>query len=184
MFRANRYIIGGVALFVTTLFFSFSAGQISPRLQKKINAAINLTYGVETFELKKIVVQTDLDRTTPVALGGDNLFEIRQETTLIGYVYLGEAPSMKSVFDYIVLFDPDFTIKKSKVLIYREDYGQQIGSQRWLKQFIGLSINDTPVYGQNIDAISGATVSASNMTRAVDYVLKSINLLKEKKWIK
>ena len=90
---------------------------------------------------------------------------------------------MKRVFDFIVLFDSKFTIKKTKVLIYREDYGQQIGSQRWLKQFIGLVPEDTPIYGEDIDAIAGATISASNMTREIGHVLRSMAFLKKKKVI-
>lgn len=149
--------------------------QISPRLQKKINTAITTTYGVAAFELRE--VSTELEE---LSLDGDSLFEIVQDTEQLGYLYLGEAPSMKQVFDYIVMFDPDITIKKSKVLIYREDYGQQIGSQRWLKQFIGLSVTDVPMYSENIDAIAGATISAKNMTDAVGNVLKKMGVLKEK----
>ena len=77
------------------------------------------------------------------------------------------------------MFNTDLSIKKSKVLIYRENYGRQIGSQRWLKQFIGLTPNDELTYGKNIDAIAGATISASSMTRATDEVLQSIKTLKE-----
>ncbi|WP_422081843.1 FMN-binding protein [Ulvibacterium sp.] len=149
-------------------------------MQKKIDAAIHSTYGIETFELKRIAIAPDLQDTVPLLMNDDSLFEIVQDTDLVGYLYLGEAPSMKQKFDYIVMFDLDLVIKKSKVLIYREDYGQQIGSQRWLKQFIGLSATDVPLYAENIDAISGATISASNMTKAVANVLKSIAILEEK----
>ncbi|MFD2432290.1 FMN-binding protein [Mesonia maritima] len=93
---------------------------------------------------------------------------------------MGTAPSKKKEFEYVVLFDEYFIIKKSKVLIYRENYGLQIGTQRWLKQFIGISPKDEIVYGENIAAISGATISASSMTRAVNKVLKTIELLQQK----
>ena len=38
----------------------------------------------------------------------------------------------------------------------------------------------TIIYGQDIDAISGATISASSMTKAVANVLISVRLLKKK----
>jgi hypothetical protein len=180
MFKVNKPFCLVVTFLAATLFSSFSEFQISPRLQKKIDAAIHSTYGVEIFELRKIAISSDLRDSIPLSSNGDSLFEIMQGTDLIGYLYLGEAPSMKQMFDYIVMFDSDLIVKKSKVLIYREDYGQQIGSQRWLKQFIGLSITDVPKYTENIDAISGATISASNMTKAMADVLKSIAILKEK----
>lgn len=184
MFLGNKLIQRVVVIFTATLFLSFGIKQITPRLQKKIKTAVNSTFEIDTFQLNKIDVDTAINAITPIKLDGDNLFTIMHENSNVGYLYLGEAHSMKRMFDYIVLFNPDLTIKKSKVLIYREDYGKQIGSQRWLKQFIGMSMNDTPIYGENIDAISGATISASSMTKAIGNVLKSVQILKEKELIK
>ena len=79
----------------------------------------------------------------------------------------------------MVMFDNDLIIKKSKVLIYRENYGQQIGTQRWLKQFIGMSPSSEVNYGENVAAISGATISASSMARAVNRVLITMKILQE-----
>lgn len=180
MFRVNNHFFWVVILFVATLFFSFSVPQISPKLQKKIDEAVISAFEIDTFVLQHLPVETNLNDATPASLGGTSLFEIHSAKEKIGYLYLGKAPSMKRKFDYIIMFNPDLSIKKSKVLIYREDYGRQIGSQRWLKQFIGFSSDDVPAYGENIDAISGATISASSMTRAIADVLKSIDILKQK----
>ena len=110
-------------------------------------------------------------------------FDIFSEGNSIGYAYLGKAPSKKKEFDYVVMFDNNLIIKKSKVLIYRENYGQQIGTQRWLKQFIGMSPSSEVNYGENVAAISGATISASSMARAVNKVLKTMKILQEEKVI-
>ena len=56
---------------------------------------------------------------------------------VLGYAFIDKAPSKTDEFDYLVLFDENLIIKKAKVLMYREDYGGEIGSRRWLKQFIG-----------------------------------------------
>jgi len=98
----------------------------------------------------------------------------------LGYGYLGKAPSKTDEFDYLILIDVNLIIKKTKILIYREDYGGEIGSKRWLKQFIGKSNTDTLQYEKDIIAISGATISANSMTKAVNIFLKNITILKEK----
>lgn len=180
MLKVSSKITGLIVVVLIGLLLSFSAGEINPKLQKKIDAAILSTYEVEQSVLEKIVIPVNLNNETPAILGENNLFKIQSGANLIGYLYLGEAPSMKRKFDYIVMFNTDFTIKKSKILIYREEHGKQIGSQRWLKQFIGLSVADNPIYGQDIDAISGATISASSMTKAIANVLSSVQLLKKK----
>ncbi|MEK6152971.1 FMN-binding protein [Flavobacteriaceae bacterium 3-367] len=184
MFKGNSNLgHGAILLLAIALFYGFSTIQHSSRLRTKMEHAIRTTYEVDTFRLETLRVPETVDAVTQIAFNGSRLFGIRKQKTIIGYAYLGEAKSMKKVFDYVVLFHPDLSIKKSKVLIYREDYGQQIGSQRWLKQFIGLAPGENAVYGDNIDAIAGATISASSMTRAVDALLQGVNVLKQKEII-
>lgn len=170
-----------VPALVMILLVSFSAQSIPKVLQEKIDKAVKETYAIENFMMVGIRVSEDLQAKTKTDLGPEHLFRLENEGATLGYLYLGQARSKENIFDYIVLFQPDFTIKKSKILIYREDYGRQIGSQRWLKQFIGLSPKDKVVYGQHVDAISGATISASSMTNAVNELLEAIRLLQENK---
>ncbi|NDV16827.1 FMN-binding protein [Muricauda sp. TY007] len=170
---------GWAVIAFTLLLFGFKVDKISDRLQEKINSAIQGTFEVEDFSMDLMEVKPDLNGQTPSELGGDNLFEITSDGTSIGYVYVGVAPSLKKTFDYVVLFTPELSVKKSKILIYREDHGRQVGSQRWLKQFIGKKSGETLVYGEDIDGISGATVSAKSMTLAVSNVLESIQVLKD-----
>mgnify|MGYP000338701809 FL=1 len=68
-------------------------------------------------------------------------------------------------------------------MIYREEYGGEIGSTRWLRQFIGKTIQDNLEYKNNIDAISGATISVRSMINATNNVLKTIKVLKANKAI-
>lgn len=180
MFKKIKHKQLAVIICMAAIFYSFAVAKLSSKLQKKIEEAISTTYAIENFELVPILISKEIDKITPNNLSEEQIFIIKKGEHKYGYVYVGEAASMKNLFDYIVLFNLDFTIKKSKVLIYREDYGRQIGSQRWLKQFIGLSIDESPIYGDTIDAISGATISASSMTRAINKVLKSMKIIKEK----
>jgi Na+-translocating ferredoxin:NAD+ oxidoreductase RnfG subunit len=80
----------------------------------------------------------------------------------------------------LVLLDADLVVIKSKVLVYREDYGGEIGSKRWLAQFVGKTQNDDLRYGDNIMAISGATISVRSMTTAMNNLLKSLKILHSK----
>jgi Na+-translocating ferredoxin:NAD+ oxidoreductase RnfG subunit len=79
-----------------------------------------------------------------------------------------------------VIFNKDLTVRQTKILAYREEYGGEIGSKRWLSQFDGKSGDETLEYQKNIDAISGATISARSMTMAMNNLLKTINTLKQK----
>lgn len=180
--RANRLVFPRLMLFGITFFFlGFKADKIPPKLKEKLDNAVLTTFEVEQFSLELITVDPKLNQKTPSELGGDNLFKIVGNGSTLGYAYLGEAPSMKNIFDYVVLFNPDLSIKKSKILIYREDHGRQVGSQRWLKQFIGRKSGESLTYGEDVDGISGATISAKSMTLAVSNILESMQVLQDNK---
>ena len=184
MKASNKSYFIGVALVAALIFLAFTPKKIPLVLEKKMHAAIQSVYGGATYELKVIEVAHTLKQFPEIESEGDILYEIQgSDGSTLGYAYLGHAPSMKNIFDYLVILEPDLRIKKTKVLIYREDYGRQIGSQRWLKQFIGVESGVELKYGEEIDAISGATISAKSMTRAINGVLSSMHILRDKKII-
>jgi len=164
-----------IILALSILYFG-----LPKKIQKKVDAEIKKTYKIETFSVKAKNIASDDAKDLPAAFGSDNLFEIKKDSTLIGYAYVSKAPSKTDQFDYLVLLDTDLVILKTKILIYREDYGGEIGSKRWLKQFVGKSKNDEFRYGDNIDAISGATISVRSMTKAMNNLMKSLKILNEK----
>ncbi|MEO1487435.1 MAG: FMN-binding protein [Bacteroidota bacterium] len=180
--KENRKIYRvGAAFLAAFLFLGLVSFENSnTRLMQKLNAAVEGAFAVQDFSLDVMQVDTKVNKMTAVEFGKENLYAIKKGGALLGYAYLGQAPSMKNIFDYTVLLTPDLQIKKSKVLIYREDYGRQIGSQRWLKQFIGKKAGEKLGYGEDVDAIAGATISAKSMTKAVNDVLASIKVLQEK----
>ena len=170
-----KYFLLGV------VFVAFCSFTTSNRLLKKVHKEIEKTFQIKEAVLNPIELKSsELNQQLRVHQS-DQFFKIEKNNQLLGYAYLGKAPSKTDEFDYLILIDVNLIIKKIKVLIYREDYGGEIGSKRWLKQFIGKSVDDKLKYSKDIMAISGATISANSMTIAVNNFLKNIQILKEKK---
>lgn len=170
-----------ITLSILTLFLcSF---EIPKNLQKKVAKEIKATYAIENYTLTNISISSTINNTLPIKVNKDNFYKIVVSSKVLGYVFLDKAPSKTAEFDYLILLDATGTIKKSNVLIYREEYGGEIGSTRWLRQFIGKNINDNLEYKNNIDAISGATISVRSMINATNDVLKTVKILKENKVI-
>jgi hypothetical protein len=86
------------------------------------------------------VIDVQISSTLPSPFHADNFFEIKFKGKLLGYAYVSKAPSKTDQFDYLVLLDTELVVKKAKVLIYREDYGGEIGSKRWLRKFVHQSL--------------------------------------------
>ncbi len=167
-----------ISILVLTL--SLFAFGLPKKLQKKVDKEIKSVYQIEAFSFNAIAVSSEIASTLPSKFGKDNLFEIKSNDTFLGYAYVGKAPSKTDEFDYLVLLDKDLIVKKTKVLVYREDYGGEIGSKRWLKQFIGKTQGDDLRYGDNVVAISGATISVRSMTSAMNDLLQSLKILHSK----
>ena len=162
--------------FLILSFFLFSSGvtlnssPLAKRIQKKVAKEVKAIFSVEEFELSESTITIP---SSPFLLG-QQMNEIKVDNELLGYAFLGTAPSKTDTFEYLILFDPSFTIIKATVLIYREDYGGEIASKRWLSQFVKKQSNQAFVFGSNISAISGATISVQSMTASVNHVFSSL----------
>lgn len=149
-------------------------------IKKRVDKSIKSTFSVSSFELTPKLFSEEIQNTLAAPFGHENLFEINSESDRIGYLYIGKAFGKTDNFDYMILFDSELIIVQSKVLIYREDYGGEISSKRWLKQFNGKDYNDELKLHRDIIAISGATISVRSMTKSINNVLASLKTLRKK----
>lgn len=149
------------------MMISFQLSAQSDRVLKKATKLIEKTFDVDDLQL----IQNKFEINAVVG----NLYNVFDKDTLQGYAFVGTAPSKTDTFEYLVVFDQDLIIKKISVLVYREDYGGEIGSNRWLKQFVGKSNEIEFSVGKNIAAISGATISVYSMTNAVNELLSEMD---------
>tara|TARA_R110002073_G_scaffold72537_1_gene177705 strand:- start:738021 stop:738569 length:549 start_codon:yes stop_codon:yes gene_type:complete len=162
-------------ILVFTLFLGLMSFQIAyqfpSNIQKKIKKEITASFQIEDYRLEQVVVSDNINSRLKSSVHKKSLFKIVFKNQLLGYAFIDKASSKTDEFDYLVLFDSELIIKKAKVLVYREDYGGEIGSKRWLMQFIGKTSEDRLKYEKDIIAISGATISANSMTVAINNVL-------------
>ncbi|HUH28425.1 FMN-binding protein [Gelidibacter sp.] len=166
-----------IILFLLTAFQNI---ELPKNIQKKVDKEIAETFQVSSFNFETFSVSREVKNLLPSKFEADNFFKIHVGNKLIGYAYVAKAPSKTDEFDYLVLFNPELVVLSTKILIYREDYGGEIGSKRWLKQFMGKTQNDELRYGDNVMAISGATISVKSMTAAMGDLLKSLKILHSK----
>lgn len=169
-----------IVIVLIVSFIGLSAFSVPERVQKKADKVISKHFDLDDYSKEYIRVSASENKATPSGFTEDNFFRILDNGKHIAYGYIGNAPSKTATFDYIVIFDIDFIITKSAVLVYREEYGGEISSTRWLKQFTGSSSTSPELkYNQDIIPISGATISVRSMTKAMNDLLKSIRILKD-----
>ncbi len=84
--------------------------------------------------------------------------------------------SAYETFDYIVVFNNDLSIRNLEIANYPGAYGYEICRKSWLNQFIGktpsLKLNE------DVDGVSGATISAQFLVEDLNFVKSMIDALK------
>lgn len=115
-------------------------------------------------------------------------FLIKQENSeLYKYIYVGRVNTCRSgicnnstkrnddsfseYFDYFIIFDINKSIRVVKVFNYQASHGHEITNKGWLKQFAGFNGNQALSLGKNVDAISGATISADAIVSDIQFRL-------------
>lgn len=162
------------------LLIVISSFNISKRVQASIDKEVKAVFKIETFTKHTVVISNEINEIVPIKITETNFFKIKSEDTFLGYYYLGHAYGKADYFDFIVIFDKDLIVSKVKILVYREDHGGEVGSRRWLKQFIGKTTKRDLKYQKDIAAISGATISAKSMTNEINKLFKTIAILNTK----
>ncbi len=166
-----------ILIFVGLAFLSFD---LPKNTLKKIDKTIASLWPDQIVTKNAVNIGADKKAKLSFKLDDNLIYKITKDNKPVAYLFLSKAKSKISHFDYMIIYNMDLTIKNVKMLIYREEYGGEIGSKRWLKQFIGKSNPEKMKFGHDIQNISGATISARSMTDDVKKVTKQIKELKEK----
>jgi len=172
-----RVLIATLAMVFTMAFQPFS--DLPKSVQKKLDKQLNLIFPDFTLEKIELKLQDSL-KTEQENLAIDNIYEIVNNEHSIAFIVLAHAPGKFDNFDFAIIYNKEFSIKNVQILEYREDQGGEIGSKRWLKQFEGKTNQDAITLNDDIQGISGATISCISTTDGVRKITYFINKVYKK----
>ena len=101
---------------------------------------------------------------------------VTQNDSIEGYALLDNVKGKSMPITFIVLYNTDGSVVHSAVVKYREPIGGEVGRRSWLNQF--LNKNRSSSYDE-IDAISGATISVNSVTRGIHKLTLLLNVIKD-----
>lgn len=91
-------------------------------------------------------------------------------------IFLQE-PGQHQYIDLMYGVNPDGEIHRIDVLVYREPYGDEVQSRRFMRQFEGKSLRNSKfMVNQDIIHIVGATISTHSVSRAARRALGILEL--------
>ena len=162
-----------IAVVVITTAFSFSLS-LPNSVQKKVDKELANLWP-ENFIIMNEEMLSPADRKSADEIGVSTVYKLSENEFEKGYMVYLKVPSKFDYFDLGIFYSLDLKIKSMKVLVYREDHGGEVGSKRWLKQFIGKGIDDPMRLNEDIQGISGATISCEAATIGAREVSEFMN---------
>jgi Na+-translocating ferredoxin:NAD+ oxidoreductase RnfG subunit len=127
----------------------------------------------EIVDFKRVKLSARLREQVEQQLGGkldrgEYIFYVaRSGNDIDGYALFDREIGQHEYIDFATFFDCDGKVTRVEVVAYREPYGDGIRSRRFRKQFVGKAADSGFKPGHDIDVISGATLSARAMAKAV-----------------
>lgn len=80
-----------------------------------------------------------------------------------GYALFDDQIGQHEPISFATFFDVQGRVTRVEIVAYREAYGDGIRDERFRKQFVGRSARSSFRHGEDIDAVSGATISSRSM---------------------
>jgi hypothetical protein len=87
--------------------------------------------------------------------------------TRTGYALLDQEIGLHDLILYGVRLSLGGAVERVDIREYREAYGDEVRSERFLKQFVGKTASDPIVAGRDIDIVSSATYSSKSVALGV-----------------
>jgi Na+-translocating ferredoxin:NAD+ oxidoreductase RnfG subunit len=104
----------------------------------------------------------------PLAKSEYTVFVAKSGERIDGYALFDEQLGQHEPISFATFFDPAGHITRVEVVAYREPFGDGIRAERFRKQFLGRSAGSRFRAGDDIDTISGATISSRSACAAVE----------------
>jgi hypothetical protein len=90
-----------------------------------------------------------------------------------GYFFTDAVIGKHDLINYAVALSADGKVRQVEILEYREAYGGEVRTARWRAQFVGRRHGDPVKIGQDIQNVSGATLSCQHVTDGIRRLLST-----------
>ena len=154
---------------ITLITFLFFHVNLSGANTGKILKIMAKEYGVDQSEitLEELKLDKECNITT--------FFIAKLNNESLGYIVEASGSGRYDQFEFLICIDMSKAVKFVRIINYYSDYGGEISSKRWLDQFKGYQ-GTTLKYGEDVQAISGATLSATSIVNRISEIVGQLKV--------
>ncbi|NOR34092.1 MAG: hypothetical protein GQ579_05375 [Bacteroidales bacterium] len=166
-----------ISIIVFLSSFSWVLSQEHKPLSKKEVKFVNSIFQ-ESSTAEAILLPDQDNAFAESLMAGDRLYLLKQQDVVLGYLLSTRAMGRYDYFDYLLAYAPDFSVLGLTIVVYRSSHGAAICQKKWLSQFESYAGEELTL-GKEIDAVAGATISATSMVRDTKRCYQLMISLKE-----
>ena len=168
------------------LYLSLSlllAGPIRDNSEKHIFSQFtkDININMYTYEITN-EIRKKVQKATKQSFYREKLYywNISKKDTTIAYAFLDNVKGKSMPITFLVIMNKEGKIINTTVIKYREAYGGQVGQKNWLAQFNNYNNNSNYTIGDDIDGITGATISVNSLSKGIQKITVLFPLIKNK----
>lgn len=126
--------------------------------------------------------KNQISRQARVSLHPDRCraWQVYDNNHTIGWFYVDNVIGKHDFITYAAAISPSGNVIGVSVLTYRETHGEEVAHKSWLDKLTGKTYRDAFKIDDDIDGISGATLSVRNMSDGVRKLAVMSQVLSDK----
>jgi len=101
-----------------------------------------------------------------------------KDQTPLGYAVVLNEMGKHYPMTFMTRISPTLEVDNVVLMVYREEIGSQVHKKRFMRQFFGKTLRDPIAIDQDINGITGATVSSWSIARGIRKALVFTETLK------
>ncbi len=180
--RANYFY-----LWIIGILLVFNTHVLAEELIKVDKALKQIFPTASSFEEKTISLSEeqikDIEKNSQLDSQGVNsdkaiVYCAKEEGVVLGYVLEDTVMGKWGPIHYLLGVDVEGKVIQVVILDHKEIRGRPIAKKRFLRQYQGKTIRDKVQLSQDIDGITGATISSRSLTDGVRKLLHIFELVK------
>ena len=171
-------------LFLLVLF-SFCSVSFPQSIKSKVENVIKQSFADEiSFKVKKVKIPTGIKKEIENQVKQKffknevYVYDIYHNKNKTAVAILDNVYGKSMPITFLTIFDTTGSIISTSIIKYREPYGGAVSSEKWNAQFKGLNNESKFAVGNNINSITGATISVKSVTKGIHKLTLLYNKMK------
>lgn len=158
------------ALYIYALAIVLYPQDIKERAEEVITNCFSEEVGIELerYDIDK-KLKNKIEHSIKQRFFSDHifLFRIFSKEKLKAVGMLDNVYGKSQPITFMVIFDSTGSIISTNIIKYREPYGGGVANENWNNQFKGKNSNSSFEIGEEVNSISGATISVNSVTLGI-----------------